>query len=186
VGISTNYSLLQSGMEAFLIGKASQMTRFLSFFIPNNQIPNATLDAQTVFLGILGWATRFAGNLVSQIARDGIVLAAITLGKASEAFKFKFAENGSSQIDTESNPEQSLRRFNELKSISNNINSAYKMTHRMFLLASIFMLTVFADEYFDPRVGKVVKFVKLVNVIFLTVAFYYANQAAKVVIAADL
>jgi len=146
--------------------------------INHSAIPEShDLCVQSALLGIVGWAAFLSGNLVTQIARDGIVFATITLGKAAAAFKFQ-----QHSIDDE-NPVPALLRYTELKAISKQLNSAFKTTFRMFLLSSLFMLTVFADQYFDQGVPKVVKFFKLINVVFLMMTFYYANEAAKVVIA---
>jgi len=172
--VATNHSM-QHGIVSFLFDKASELTQLI-FWVDNKNLISEDLNVATIILGILGWATKFSGNLMTQIARDGILFASLTLGKASSAFNFK----GTLQDAIHSS--QTLKKFSELKEISNRINSAYKVPLRLYLLASIFMLTVFADQYFDPSTGKVIKIVKLLNVVFLIVTFYFANQAAKVVI----
>ncbi|CAL8138543.1 unnamed protein product [Orchesella dallaii] len=174
VVVATHYNL-QFGLSQYVIANASRMRALFCFHesCSLNNHPDS-LDVETVLLGILGWSTMFSGNLLSQCAWDGVLFAAITLGKVSEAFKYK-----QNKLGPEVDANQTLQKFAELKRISKRINSAFKATLRMYLLANIFMLTVFVDQYFNPGIPKLSKLLKSINVVFVMVALYNSSYAAN-------
>ncbi|CAL8136758.1 unnamed protein product [Orchesella dallaii] len=170
---------LCDGIEKYIISNAEFTLSQFCLTKSCHHMDVSQLNFGTISLGLLGWATYFAGNLFEQIARDGILLSALTLGKSANQFRFRGKMEGLNAVDSIIIGAEIKTDYNWIKRISKDINSAFNIVFRFLLLANIFMFAVFLDEWFDPQVGKIVKGVNLVNVIFVCITFYYANQTAK-------
>ncbi|CAL8149284.1 unnamed protein product [Orchesella dallaii] len=172
---------LYDGMENYIIANANHAWSLSCFTWPCRHVNLVGVNPTTFAFGIFGWASRFAGNLLEQIARDGILLSALTLGNCATAFRFKKRLKDANEIpiDAVTVGTEIRNEYKWIKKVSKHINSAFNIVFRFFLLANIFMFAVFVDEWFNPQVGKVAKGVKLVNVVFVCITFYYANQTAK-------
>jgi len=183
--INVHYPIVY-GFESFLIYNASNMRSLLCYNDLCLLDPIVKLDTATILLGVFGWLSCFAGELVSQLAIDGIFFAALTLGKLSTAFKYKHLTDDSNQTtstDTVGEPSsmEIMTKYEQLKAISKRINSAFNTSFRLFLLAHIFMFAVFVDQFFSPQLDRVTKYLMYIKVLFVIVTFYHTNQAAKVV-----
>ncbi|CAL8147069.1 unnamed protein product [Orchesella dallaii] len=179
--IQTHIGLFD-GMENYIIENANYASSLFCF----TRLCQPTFTNESVFnsgailLGLLGWSIKLAGNLLEQIARDGILLSALTLGKSADAFQFKKKVKDSTSVDAALVGTHIQTEYEELKNISKCINSAFNVVFRFFLLANVFMFAVFVDEWFNPHIGKLAKSIKLANVVFACITFYYANKTAKI------
>jgi len=183
--VSVHYPLIY-GFDSFLLFNASNMRDLLCYNDSCLLDPIVKTDPVSILLGVVGWLSSIAGELVSQLAIDGIVLSALTLGKLSAAFKYKHptadpdpttatsTNGGSSSMET-------MSKYEQLKAISKRINSACNSSFRLFLLAHIFMFASFVDQYFNPDLDRVIKCLMHARLLLLVITFYQTNQAAKVV-----
>ncbi|CAL8121596.1 unnamed protein product [Orchesella dallaii] len=173
---------LHNGLENYIILNARNAFSLFCFTRSCEDVDLNEINVGVVALSLLGWATTFAGHLLEQIARDGIILSAMLLNKSANAFHFKRrVDDSASDDDANAIGAKILSDYKWIKRISKHVNSAFNIVFRFFLLSNVFMFAVFFDEWFNPKVGKWKKIFKLVNVVSVCITFYYANQTAKTV-----
>ncbi|CAL8068559.1 unnamed protein product [Orchesella dallaii] len=172
---------LQDGLDNYVIENANHALSIFCSGLSCEQPDIREYSFKVVTFGLLGWATIFAGNLFEQLARDGILLSALTLGNSANAFRFKARVNDLGPGEVPTIGADIKNDYAWIKRISKHVNSAFNIVFRFFLLSNICMIAVFVDDWFNPHVGKVAKGVKLANVVCVCITFYYANQTAKTV-----
>ncbi|CAL8136772.1 unnamed protein product [Orchesella dallaii] len=176
--IKTHLGLFD-GIEPYIISNAESLLYQFCFTRSCQQVDLSQLNFATISLGFLGWAAQLAGSLFEQIARDGILLSALTLGKSANEFRFRGRLETSNPLDSLAIGTEIENDYNGIKTLSKHVNSAFNIVFRFYLLANIFMFAVFVDQWFDPHTGKIVKGVSLANFVSVCITFYYANQTAK-------
>ncbi|CAL8068570.1 unnamed protein product [Orchesella dallaii] len=172
---------LLNGIDTYIIENAKWILPLFCFSRSCQQVDLSEMNFVTIMFGVCGWITRLAGRLFEQIARDGVILSAMILGKSANSFHFKGRVTNSSPTEANTIGAEILSEYNWIKKISKHVNSAFNIVFRFFLLANVFMFAVFVDEWFNPEIGKVTKMLKLANVVLTCITFYYANQTAKIV-----
>ncbi|CAL8128554.1 unnamed protein product [Orchesella dallaii] len=175
-----NNGELLYGWEEYIIHNAENAMSLFCFSTFCKQVKLDPSSVGTIALSLLGWTTQLAGTLYGQVARDGVVFSALTLGKCAMAFRFKHRLADKHSTTNNAVGTDILTEFELIKKISKRISSAFNGVFRFFLLANIFMFAVFMDDWFNPSLEKLAKGVKLMEIVLVCVTFYYANQAAKV------